>query len=235
MINIRTLPLVVLGLVLSTHAVHAQSGPQYREFQLGANLQSVAALAKVPASDARTLHQRPALMQELTWRLPYLLRESTARPADPVQQIVFSFYDDQLATMVVDYERDRTAGMTDADMIEGLAAAYGPPLKPAARNARTPISQLEEESGTRVARWGDADHAVVLYRLSDLYRSASRFRIIVSSPRLEALARTARAEAVRLDEREAPQREIARQKKEVEDSRVSDEKARVANKAVFRP
>lgn len=59
--------------------------------------------------------------------------------------------------------------------------------------------------------------------------------MIVSSSRLEALARRANAEAVRLDEREAPQREIARQKKEVDDTRVSQEKARLANKAAFRP
>jgi hypothetical protein len=38
-----------------------------------------------------------------------------------------------------------------------------------------------------------------------------------------------------LDDREAPQREIARQKKETEDARASQEKSRVANKAAFRP
>jgi hypothetical protein len=57
----------------------------------------------------------------------------------------------------------------------------------------------------------------------------------VTSPRLEALARTAAAQAIRLDEHEAPQREIARQKKEVEDARLSQEKARITNKAAFRP
>ena len=84
---------------------------------------------------------------------------------------------------------------------------------------------------TLVARWGDADYSVVLYRSS--YRSG--LRLFVASRRLEALARTAAAEAARLDEREAPQREIARQKKETEDIRASEEKARLANKAVFRP
>jgi hypothetical protein len=82
-----------------------------------------------------------------------------------------------------------------------------------------------------LARWGDVDYSVVLYRSS----YAAGFRIIVASPRLEALARTANAQAIRLDEREAPQREIARQKKDVEDIRDSQEKARTANKAVFRP
>lgn len=55
------------------------------------------------------------------------------------------------------------------------------------------------------------------------------------SPKLEALARTASAQAIRLDDREAPQRELARQKKEVAESRASEEKTRLVNKAAFRP
>jgi hypothetical protein len=83
-----------------------------------------------------------------------------------------------------------------------------------------------------IARWAGADYSVVLYR----YRSyASSFRLIVASPHLEALARAADLQAIRLDDREAPQRETARQKKETDDLRVSQAKARVANKATFRP
>ena len=59
--------------------------------------------------------------------------------------------------------------------------------------------------------------------------------MIVTSLHLDALARRAEAEAVRLDERDAPKREIARQKKEVDDTRAAQEKARLANKAGFRP
>jgi hypothetical protein len=121
--------------------------------------------------------------------------------------------------------------MTDADMIEAISVVYGPPLKPAVTTTRAVTSQGEEKSSTPVARWGDTDHSVVLYRTW----YASGFRIIVTSPRLDALARTADAQAVRLNEREAPQREIARQKKEAEDTRASQEKARIANKAAFRP
>jgi hypothetical protein len=97
------------------------------------------------------------------------------------------------------------------------------------------MSHVEQESGTPIARWGDVDYAVVLYRTTDIFGSAARFRLIVSSPRLDGLARTADAQAIRLDDREAPQREIARQKKDAEDSRASQEKTRVANKAAFRP
>jgi hypothetical protein len=237
MINIRTLPIVTLAIVLSTHVVYGQGRPQYRDFQLGDTLPSVSARAGVASSAAKTIHLRPALMQELEWRSPYFVSGSTTPQTDPVRQIVFSFYDDQLSKMVVDYDRDRTAGLTDADLIEALSTAYGPPLlKPVAGKSRLVVSPLEEKTGTLVARWGDADYSVVLYRASDLYRSSSsQFRVIVTSPRLEALARSADAEAVRLDQREAPQREIARQKKEVEDARQSQEKARISNKAAFRP
>jgi hypothetical protein len=231
MINTRTLAIVALGLVLSTHSLNGQGPPQYRDFQLGGDLLSVSALAKVTASEAKTIHLRPAVIQELEWRPPYFVSGSTAPQNDPVQQIVFSFYNDQLFRLVINYDRQRTDGMTDADLIEAISTAYGPPLKPAVKKTRSVLSQLEEESGTPVARWGDADYSVVLYRSS----YASEFRVIVTSPRLEALARTAAAQAIRLDEREAPQREVARQKKEVEDTRLSQEKARIANKAAFRP
>ena len=231
MIKTRTLAIGALGLVLSTHSLQGQGRPQYRDFQLGGNLPSVSALAGVAASGAKTIHLRPAVIQELEWRPPYSLSGSTSPQNDPVRQIVFSFYNDLLSKMVVDYDHDRTAGMTDADLIEAISTAYGPALKPAAKKARSVVSQLEEESGTSVARWGDPDYSVVLYRSS----YASGFRIIVTSLRLDALARSADKQAIRLDEREAPQREIARQKKEKEDTRLSQEKARIANKAGFRP
>lgn len=237
MITTRTLVIVALGLVLSTHTLQGQDRSRYRDFQLGSDLPSVSALASVPAAEAKTIHQRPAVMQQLTWRRPYVVSRSTASQNDPVRQIVFSFYNDQLSKMVVDYDPDRTVGMTDADMIDAISTAYGPPWIPAVNNTRAVISQVEAESGTPVARWGDTDVSVVLYRSSDLYGSpfASRFRLIVTSPRLEALARTGEAQAIRLDASEAPQREIARRKKQVEDTRVAEEKARIANKAAFRP
>jgi len=237
MITTRTFVIVALGLVLSTHALQGQDRSRYRDFQLGSDLPSVSALAGVRASDAKTIHQRPAVMQELTWRLQYFLSKSTASQNDPVRQIVFSFYNNQLSKMVIDYEHDRTFGMTDADMIDAISTAYGPPWIPTLNKTRAVTSHVDAESATPVARWGDTDVSVVLYRSSDLYgsSSASRFRLIVTSPRLEALAQTGEAPAIWLDASEAPQREIARQKKQAEDTRVAEEKARIANKVAFRP
>ena len=230
MIAVRRLVVGSVGFVLCTQLVYGQSRPHYREFQLGGDLASVSALAGVAVSEAKIIHQRPALIQELQWRLPYALTSPTATSPDPVQQIVFSFYSDQLFRLVIDYDRNRTEGMTDADMIDAVSSAYGSMSK-MSQKSRVASSQVAEESGTRVARWGDADYSVVLYRSP----YASGFRMIVTSLRLDALARTAEAKAVRLDERDAPKREIARQKKEADDTRAAQEKARLANKAAFRP
>ena len=42
-------------------------------------------------------------------------------------------------------------------------------------------------------------------------------------------------EAIRLDEQEAPQREIERQQRQDEEKRAEQEKARLVNKVAFRP
>ena len=138
--------------------------------------------------------------------------------------------------MVVDYDPERTAGMTDADMIDAISTIYGPRLKPA--TPKTPSGRLSNRRGvgTPITRWGDADYSVVLYRSSDVYRLlVSPFRIIVISPRLDSLAGTAEAQALRLNEREAPSEKSRQQEEEADDARASKEKARLTSKAAFRP
>jgi hypothetical protein len=232
MITMRTFVAAgALGVICSGPALHSLDRSRYRDFRLGDDVASVCALAGVAASEVKTIHLRPALMQEVQWQRPYSGTGTALAQLDPVKQIMFGFYNDQLSRVVVDYDRDRTAGMTDDDLIDAISAQYGPRLKPGVKTRRAVTSQAEQESGTLVARWGDAEYSVVLYRSS--YESG--FRLVVDSPRLEALARTADAQATRLDEREAPAREIARQKKEAEGVRASQAKARLANKAAFRP
>lgn len=215
------------------HAFGGQGAvSQYRDFELGSNVASVSALAGIAPSEAKTMHRRPAVLQDLEWRPSRWISGSIAASTDPVEQLLFSFYDDQLFRIVVDYGRERTEGMTQADMIEAVSAIYGAPLPRASRTAGRAASRLETESGAPMARWGDPEHAVVLYNMS-LYGAA--FRLIVTDTRLENLARKAETQAQRLDEREAPEREIARQQKERADGRDAAAKARAANKRVFRP
>ena len=229
MIRFFAIGLTILGLMVSVASMQGQSPAHYRDFQLGGDLASVSALTAVPASDAKTVRSRPAILQDLQWRRPYSLSETAV---DPVEQIAFSFYNDQLFRLVIDYDRGRTEGMTDADMVEGISTMYGATVKaPLKTTSHAPLTAIDEEPGTRVAGWGNAEYAAVLYRMS----YASGFRMIVTSVRLTALARTAEAQALVLDGRDAPQRERARQKKEADDERAAKAKARVANKAAFRP
>lgn len=230
--NARTFAICAIGTVLLTHATSGQSLAQYRNFELKSDLAAVSTLTGVLASEAKTTHTRPALMQDLEWRPSHWITSSSEASTDPVEQMAFSFYNNQLFRIVVDYGYDRTEGMTDADVIEGISAVYGIPVKRTPVAAARAATRIEIESGSPVARWGDAGHSVVLYRNSSFKKT---FRLIVTDPALDDLARKAESQAARLDEQEAPSREVARQKKERDDTRTAAEKARVANKGVFRP
>jgi len=231
MMNARTIVACAVGTVLLTQGLDGQSLAQYRNFELKSDLAAVAALAGMPASEAKLIHQRPAVMQDLEFRPSSWIAQSNQASTDPVEQLRFSFYNDQLFRVVVDYGYQKTEGMTDADMIEAITSVYGTPIKRSTAPARV-ATRVESESGSPVARWGDAAYSVVLYRNSAYRRT---FRLIVTDPALDALARKADSQAVRLDEQEAPSREVARQQKEFDDGRAAAEKARVVNKNVFRP
>ena len=223
--------LLGLALILSTASLHSQDRPHYRDFVLGSGLSAVSAQVKAAASDATVVHKRPALIQQLQWRQPYFIAGSNETQTDPVEQIAFSFYNDQLFRLVIEYDRQRTRGMTDADMIRALSDAYGPVVKPKSRATQAASSQIDVDTGTPISRWGTDDYSVVLFRAS----FGEGFQVVVTSTALDALARTADAQAVRQDQREAPERAIAQQKKAAEDARLSLEATRATNNAAFRP
>jgi hypothetical protein len=235
MMTARTIAACAFAMTIAGNRLDAQDLSRYRTFELGTGVAAVSALTGVAASEATIVHQRPVLVQNLAWRPSRWTPGSTSDSTDPVEQILFSFYNDRLFRIAIDYGHDRTEGMTDADMIEAISAVYGPTVKSGAKPARSPAraqSEFELESGSPVARWGDAGHAVVLYRTSS-YRAA--FRLMVTDLAVAELERKGSIQALRLDERDAPQREIAKQKKEQYDARVAAEKARSANKGVFKP
>jgi len=225
---------LIAGLVLGLCGAVLQgqdARPRYRAFVLGSALSSVAAQVVLPPSDATAVHVRPALIQTLTWRQPYFAAGSNAPQTDPVGQIVFSFYNDQLFRLVIDYDRQRTEGMTDVDMVQALSETYGAIVKPKAKTSAKVPTQFDVESGEPIATWGTAEYSLVLFHST----FAGGFKVVVTSTELEVLARSATVLAMRLDQREAPQRAMAQQKKDEEDARTSQEKARVTNKAAFRP
>jgi hypothetical protein len=227
----RSVALCTLGVLFLTHSVDGQAPARYRNFELGMNVGAVSALTGVDATEVKTIHERPAVLQDLEWRLAQWLAGSSAVSTDPVVQIVFSFVNDHLFRVVVDYDPDKTEGMTAADMVEALSTVYGASLKRTPGPARV-ASRVEAESGSPLARWGDASYTAVMYRTAS-YRGG--FRLILTDSALDTIARKAALQAVRLDEQEAPRREVARLKKEKADTHTAAEKARIANKKVFRP
>ena len=229
--NCGFISVCALTLALYGPALGAQDLDRYREFELGSEVAAVSRVTGTALSDVKVVHHRPALIQELTWRPRYGARRPTVPDTESVDKMVFGFYDDQLFRVTVDYERERTKGLTDADMIEAISSMYGPQVKPAPRN-RQALPVYEDSPGTPIAQWGNLDRSVILYQPSSY---AASFRLVVTAEPMAALARTAAARAVELDAREAPQREAAREKKEAEDRRAAEENARSTNKPAFRP
>ena len=127
--------LIAVVLVFSSQLGSAQDLSRYRAYVLDSSLESVLAASGARAADAKTLHERPAKIQELEWRAPYV--RSRRELADPVRGAVFSFCDDALYQVVVSYDPDRTDGLTNSDIIESLTAVYGEPVL---KSARTPTT-----------------------------------------------------------------------------------------------
>jgi hypothetical protein len=228
MTSTRALAFAASALLFVAQPLFAQDLSQYRQFRLGGTLGSIAAAGGVAPAEAKLIHQRPAVIQELRWRPPSDLR--LAERADPVREVVFTFYNDALFKIAVDYDRQRTEGLTDADLIDALSAAYGSPVL-TGTDRRAPAVPFRPDADTVVARWADADSSLMLLRGS----YPTSLRLVVASGRLDTLARTAATDALRQDEREAPQRELDRRGKEVDGRRVAAEKARTANKPAFKP
>jgi hypothetical protein len=214
---------------ISAPLIPARDLSSYREFQLGMSLLAVATQADTKPSEARTIHQRPAVIQELEWRPKDFIGSSPV--ADPVKNILFSFYNDELFRILVVYDRYKTEGLTDEDMVEAISAQYGPETRPAAKIVLFSSFYVYNDSEEVIARWEDSQYSFNLFRSS--YQPT--FGMLVYSKRLDPLAQAAIVRAIRLDEQEAPQREIERQKKENEQIRAAAEKARPANKAAFHP
>jgi hypothetical protein len=121
-----TRPLAIaVGLILGGQLALAQDVSRYRAYALESSLDSVVAASGARAADAKTLHERPATIQELEWRAPYVDSRNTL--ADPVREITFTFYNDALYQVIVNYDRDRTEGLANGDIVESLSAVYGAP------------------------------------------------------------------------------------------------------------
>src|SRR5579872_974644 len=80
----------------------AEDLSKYRDFQFGVDLPAVAKLMGASPSQAKQIHSRPALVQELEWR-PQSLGHSPQ--AESAEGVVFSFYNGTLFRIAVKYDR----------------------------------------------------------------------------------------------------------------------------------
>jgi hypothetical protein len=199
----------------------------YRGFQLGTSLPSVMKQAGVEASSVKVIHESPAIIQELEWQP--LQFPGPSPETDPVRRVLFSFYKGELFRILVTYDRYRTEGLTPEDMIKAMAVNYGVASRPVGEEIT--IASSYSTKMEVVARWEDALNSVNLVSFPDL-RS---FGMVVFSKRTDALARASIIQSLRLEELEAPQKEIERQKKQADNDRAEQEKSRIANKPGFRP
>jgi len=129
--------------------------------------------------------------------------------------------------VVVSYDPDRTAGLSNNNIIASLTAVYGAPaLKPA--GTRPPAALPETFV---LAHWDSQDSSLTLLR--GAYEA--EFQLVLVSKALSARARTAIREAGRLDAIEAPRRERQQREQEIADAAAARDKVRTDNKAAFRP
>lgn len=221
----RVRPILVLAaLVICASPAGAQSLSRYRDYALTSGVSSVLKISGGRESDVTTTREHPAVLREMEWRTPYAMA-SALLPADPVHDIVFRFYDDQLYSVVVTYTRERVVGLTDADFIESLSKTYGPAAQPA--TARGPTANNGMADRTTVARWEDANSRLTLTRGA----YSGEFQVVLISKALNDSATAAIKAGALLDAKSAPQRAVDLQKREA----AEDQKIRDTNKAVFRP
>ena len=208
--------LMIVVILLSTPRIHAQDLSQYRHFSFGMTVTDVCKLIDTKPADITVVHERPALIEELTWWPPQPYGPS--RPAEPVDQLLFSFDNGALYRMLVTYDSSATKGLTDEDMIRVVSAKYGGATRPVAV-VNFPMNPSYKATEKVIARWEDSQYSLNLFR-----SYGDTFAIVMFAKQLDVQAGVSIAESVKLDQEEAPQKEAARAKKNAEDLELERQK-----------
>ena len=207
---------VMIMILMSIPQAHAQDLSRYRNFSFGMTVADLSKQVDQKPANAAVLHEHPALIQELTWFPPQPY--SSLRPAEPVDQILFSFYNDALYRMLMTYDSSATKGLTDEDMIRVVSAKYGLATRPVAM-VNFPMNPSYKSTEKVIARWEDSQYSLNLFR-----SYGDTFAIVMFTKQLDAQAGISIAESVKLEQQEAPQKEAARTKKVAEDLELDRQK-----------
>jgi hypothetical protein len=212
------------ALLLTAPMPRAQDLSKYRGFSLGTSLTNVLKLSERTSADVKTIHARPMLIQELDWWPPSAPGHSSR--FDNVEQILFSFSNGELYKISVTYDRSSTEGLTAPDMVKSISAKYGPATSVESEIDPAMNAQYNMKQGS-LASWADSQYSF------DLVRTAfsNRFGLVIYSKQGNAEAEIATAEAVKLEEKERPEKEASEKKKEADDLEATREK----NQQTFHP
>ncbi|HET9191867.1 MAG TPA: hypothetical protein VFO21_03250 [Vicinamibacterales bacterium] len=230
-LHARALAVSVCALLFGvSHLASAQDLSRYRDVAFGSSVSAVLAVTAANAADVKLVHQRPALIRELTWRPQYATGRTIGR-SEAAREVTFRFYDDELFSIIVVYDPRLVEGLTNADIITAVSDVYGPATLtlPSQPPAAAPPGSIN--STTAIARWQSTDHEFTLMR--EVYPAT--FRLIGVSTRLAMAARAAEIEAKRLDQQEAPRRLAEQAVADAERKKAAAEKTRTTNKGEFRP
>jgi hypothetical protein len=222
--TLRSSVLCFVALLLTAPLLRAQDFSKYRHFTLGMSLITVLERTDQKTADVKTLHARPALLQEVNWWPPNV--PGTSLQSDSVEQILFSFCNGVLYKMSVTYDPTSTEGLTADDMVKSISAKYGSPTN-LALEIDSATNESYEVRQKPIASWEDSQYFFNLGRST----FSGAFELLIYSKRVNAEAEVALAEAVKLEKQEGPQREAALQKKQTDDLEV----ARQKNMKSFRP
>ena len=199
----------------------------YRGVTLGDSVQVVVDHLRLVAADVKVVHERPTLVQEVTWRPSRFVSGTTIEP-DPLAEMVLTFRAGRLARIAVTYDRERTQGMTNEDLHEAMGSVYGVSMLIATPPQTTIAPSAERQT---IGRWEDAETLLVLWR----EQYPNRVGLTVTSLAGDRALQVAIAEGVRVDAAEAPARDLARRTDEAAAIQARAEKIRQDNKAKFKP
>ena len=225
--------LLTLTCALAASAVPASAESilsRYRGITLGDSVQSVADRLQLPVTEVTVVHERPSLVQQLTWRPHRFISGTTLNP-EALAEMVLTFHVGRLARIAVTYDRERIAGLTNTDLLEATSDVYGTAMlasTPTAMQTPTVPAASDQEV---IGRWRDAESIVVLWR--EPY--PDRVGLLLTSITGDLASQEAIAEGVRLDAAGAPARDLARRDAAAAAVVMRDEKTRRENKATFKP
>src|SRR5713226_5042063 len=206
-------------ILLSAPLIRGQDLSRYRNFSFGMSFVELSKQVDSQPLQTKLIQKRPAVIQELTW----WPRESSGSSlqAEPIWQVLFTFYNGQLYRILVTYDRRATEGLRVEDMVEAISAKYGTATRPDAQIS-FPTNELYGSTEKVIARWEDSQYSVNLFRSSLL----NSFGLVMFSKGLDGQAEAAISESVKLEGREDLQKESERQKKEADNLEVARQKNR---------